>query len=188
MKNIIGAIVVVVCIVAGAIGGNFLNGGGGADAAATHDDGHAKEAKDSHAKDSHGKDSHGGDSHGKSAKKKDGHGGGYGGGDGSYYYKFSREFVVPIMREGRVKSLVILNINLEADNSISQELFSMEPKLRDNIMTTLVTLSNDGATLENITDPESYETIRSMVLYNLKDVINKGIKNVLILDMAVQNM
>jgi hypothetical protein len=95
---------------------------------------------------------------------------------GVVYFKFTREFIVPVMHDRKVESLVILNINLEADSSISQKLFSMEPKIRDNIMTTLIELSNDGRTFENITDVESYETIRAMVLMNLQKRCRQGFR------------
>ena len=104
------------------------------------------------------------------------------------YYKFTREFVVPIIRDGRVSSLVILNLNLEADASIERELFDMEPKLRDNIMTTLITLSNDGTTFESMTSVKNYESIRSLVLQNLGSVVKEGITNVLIVDLAKQDI
>ncbi len=92
------------------------------------------------------------------------------------------------MHDSKVTSLVILNINLEADSSISQKLFSMEPKVRDNIMTTLIELSNDDQTFENMTNVESYETIRAMVLLNLQKVMPSGIRNVLIVDIAQQDL
>ena len=125
------------------------------------------------------------------ASKKGGHGKIKEGGGGSSekaYFKFGREFVVPIMQDGKVKALVILNLNLEVDDSHIDKLFSLEPKLRDNVMTTLVGLSTDGRTLEDPTNTESYETIRSVVLMNLQSVVSSGIENVLILDMAKQDL
>ncbi|MEO0450755.1 MAG: flagellar basal body-associated FliL family protein [Pseudomonadota bacterium] len=106
----------------------------------------------------------------------------------SAYYKFSREFVVPIMRGGQVKSLVILHITLETDQGTADDLFSEEPKLRDNIMTTLIELSNDGRTLEELTNVSNYETMRSLVLMNLQSSISDEIKNVLIVDVAKQDL
>lgn len=138
-----------------------------------------------------GDDEHHDDDHGKKPKKADTHDDGHGSkasSGSSAYYKFSREFVVPIMRGGQVTSLVILHISLETDSATSEKLFSEEPKLRDNIMTTLIGLSNDGRTLEEPTNISNYETIRSMILMNLKDSIDDGIQNVLIVDMAKQNL
>ena len=190
MKHIISAIVAVVCILIGGITGHFVKNGLSAAASTS---GHEAPAADTHgASDGHGaetKDSHGAkDSH-KPRKASSGHGGHGGSGSSDVvYFKFTREFIVPIMHDRKVESLVILNINLEADSSVSQNLFSMEPKIRDNIMTTLIQLSNDGRTFENITDVESYETIRAMILLNLQKVLSSGIENVLIVDIAQQDL
>ncbi len=194
MKNIITAIIAIACIVAGGVGGHFLRSmSSGSPAAEKHA---GAKAEDSHGekKDDHGKkpekksekkDAKGDDGHGKSGG--DGHGKEAAAG-GVIYFKFSREFVVPVVSGGRVTSLVILNLNLEADASMSQKLFEMEPKLRDNIMTTLITISNDGKTFESMTDVENYESIRSMVMMNLKSVMSTGVHNVLIVDLAKQDL
>ena len=198
MKNIITAIIAIACIVAGGVGGHFLrsmSGGSGGDSHAEKpaDDGHGKkddghgEKKDDQAakKDDHGAKK---DDHGKKPGKKDAHGKDTGASSDVVYYKFSREFVVPIIRESRVHSLVILNLNLEVDADLSQKLFEMEPKIRDNIMTTLVTLSNDGSTLQSITTVENYESLRSVLLQNLQVILPSGLQNVLIVDFAKQDV
>lgn len=192
MKSIISIVALVASVALGSAGGVILKGGsGGGDAAgvdkkadshAKKDDDHGKKDDDGHGKkDKHAKkDSHGKkDKHGDEASTDP---------SKSEYYKFTREFVVPIMRDETVRSLVILNINLEVDAGMNNELFSMDPKLRDNIMTTLVGLGNDGVTLERMTSAESYETIRSMVKKNLSSVVASGIKNVLIVDLGKQDL
>lgn len=103
------------------------------------------------------------------------------------YFKFSREFVVPIMRDQRVSSLVIININLESSEDGLSKLFSLEPKLRDNIMTTLIKLSNERGILDSATAYDNYETIRATILKNLGQVSSE-VHNVLILDMAKQDL
>ena len=40
----------------------------------------------------------------------------------------------------------------------------------------------------DLTNPENYETIRSMILANLREVLPTGLENVLILDMAKQHI
>lgn len=178
MKLIVTSLVAIIFVAAGSFAAVVLKTPSEASASST------AAAADDHSDDDHG------DDHGKSdkkAKKDDSHGKKPSSGN-SAYYKFSREFVVPIMRGGQVNSLVILHISLETDSATSERLFSEEPKLRDNIMTTLIALSNDGRTLEQPTDINNYETIRSMILMNLKDSIDDGIQNVLIVDMAKQNL
>ena len=190
MKHIITALIATACIIAGGVAGHLLRSAsakpaGEAHAAEKAEKGHGGGKEDSHAKsDAHGK----GDSHGKDAKGKGGHGKDAASGSGTIYYKFSREFVVPVIRNNHVNSLVILHLSIEADSAISQKLFEMEPKLRDNIMTTLITISNDGRTFETLTDVESYESMRSLILMNLKTAVPSGIHNVLIMDMARQDV
>lgn len=183
MKHIITAIVAVVCIIAGGVGGHFLRSGGAPAEASTAkaDDGKSEEGQEkapAEKETAKAKD----DKHAKSGSK------GSGAPGGVAYYKFSREFVVPLLENGRVSSLVILNINLEIDESVSAKMFSMEPAVRDNIMTTLVSLANDGKTFQTLSDIESYESMRALVLMNLKKVVPSGVRNVLILDMARQDI
>ncbi len=183
MKLIVTSLVAIIFVAAGSFGAIMLKSPSEASASTKAEKGdnyggddYAKDEKAEKTKDAK-----------KDAKKGDGYDKGKSSGS-TAYYKFSREFVVPIMRGGQVTSLVILHISLETDSSTSERLFSEEPKLRDNIMTTLIALSNDGRTLERPTDINNYETIRSMILMNLKDSIDSGIKNVLIVDMAKQNL
>ncbi|MEM5518849.1 flagellar basal body-associated FliL family protein [Henriciella sp. AS95] len=181
MNKIIPAIIAALFIVIGGAAGFFLKSSGSADASASAASGHEEKSS------GHGEKKD--DGHGAEKKEKGGHGEEAKGGSGDVtYYRFTREFVVPIISDERVDSLVILNLNLEVDSAVSDKLFSMEPKLRDNIMTTLIKLSNDGHTLHSLTDVENYESIRSLILANLQDVISDGIRNVLILDMAKQDL
>ena len=185
MKQLFPVLIAAVCIAAGSYGGYMLKPSSVSS---------AKPASQVEDTGSHGdtkKDSESpvkkADSHGASTG---GHGSEAGAGDSGdvTYYKFTREFVVPMVEDERVRSLVILNINLEIDTSISQELFSKEPVLRDNIMTTLIKLSSGGRTLYSITEVENYETLRSTILANLRNEVPHGIHNVLILDMARQDL
>lgn len=179
MKQIIPAIIAAIFVVLGAGGALFMKGAfsSGGEAAASSD-GHGAEAS----------------GHGEA--KASGHGGGGAHGAKSSagtsgdveYFKFSREFIVPLTRGERVDALVIINLNLEIDKSISGQIYGMEPKLRDNIMSTLIRLSNEGVALADLTNPENYETIRSMILGNLRELVPNGLENVLILDMAKQHI
>jgi len=197
VKKILTPILLIVGIFAGVFGANFLKGSPAEPAAVESEE----YADGEHASDEHGKDGKSADGKtdkkktdkdkkdkkdkGKADKSKDGYGGSV---SAINYYKFSREFIIPLMDDSEIKSLVILNINLEFDVEKSPSLFAIEPKLRDNIMTTLIELSNDGVTLDKIGNIESYETVRSMVLKNLQEVIGEGITNVLIVDMAKQDV
>lgn len=174
MKQVILAISVLASVVAGTYLGQTLKSGNEPGAAAGHSAGATGDESPASQTES-------------SAHRDNGHPDANVGSE-IFYFKFSREFVVPILRNGKVVSLVILNINIEADESLSQRLFSMEPKLRDNIMSTLVRLSNDSRTFENLTTVDSYETLRSSIQLNLENVVASGIKGILITDLARQDL
>ena len=192
MQQIIPIIMVLVFVAGGALGGTMLkegraSGGGGASkqehgAPQGHGDkGGEKEDDAAQNKGGHGEEK-------KNKKAKGGHGGNDKGPVNEVsFYKFSREFVVPVIRDSKVDSLVILNIALEVDGETSQKLFALDPKLRDNIMSSLITLSNEPAVFDNMTQVENYERIRREVLENLSNVVPEGIENVLILDFAKQD-
>ncbi len=185
MKTIITAVIAIICVVAGAAGGHFLKTGGGASQKVDVVEGADLQA-DKGVGDKHSSaEQH---DNGKDSHPKDGHGGSKASSGDVHYFRFSREFVIPLMRNERVASLVILNISLETDTSVSDQMFLMEPKLRDNIMTTLVHLSNEGSTLSSLMDVDNYERVRTMILTNLENVVPNGVRNVLILDAAKQDL
>ncbi len=181
MKNIIIALIIAICVIMGGFAGHYLKsmlaGNSEATSTAGPGDQETDAGKGDAGKTQNTASASGGHDDSKKQSPRD-----------TYYYKFSREFVVPVLDDGKVSSLVILNINIEADSDVSQQLFSLEPKLRDTIMTALIRLSGDGYTLQNLTDAKNYESIRSVLLMELRNVVPSGIQNVLILDLAKQDL
>lgn len=107
--------------------------------------------------------------------------------DAITYMKFKRQFVVPVMGNGKINSLVILNLNLELNSSAPTSLYTLEPKLRDAFMRELLSLSHEGVFSNDLTSPETYEKLRTTLLLASQDVIKEGVNNVLILDLVRQD-
>ena len=201
MKKILFPILMILFVVGGVVAADFVKGssssGGGGEAATSKKD--KKKADKAHAKDDkgHGKDDkdHGKDKKSKKSKKKKdkGHKKGKGdhGGD-SYdsdtiaFYKFKRQFVVPVMTRGKIEALVIMNLSLELNADAPDDVYTLEPKLRDALTRELLALSNKGIFGENLTSAESYEDLRSTLLSAVKSVTIEGIQDILILDVARQ--
>lgn len=51
--------------------------------------------------------------------------------EGMEYVKFSNQFVVPIVTQERVSSLVVMTLSLEVTAGTGQNVYDAEPKLRD---------------------------------------------------------
>ncbi|NHK26327.1 flagellar basal body-associated FliL family protein [Parvularcula flava] len=184
IKNLVGGIIMVIFVIGGAIAADALKpgekrffenaetGGGHGDEAEASADAHGEPAKE------------------KKTAKKDAHGGGHGEPamtGSTAYYKFSRQFIVPVVSDSNVQSLVILDLNLEIEPNLAEDLYAMDPKLRDVIMTELIALSNEGRFDRRMTDPANYAEIRTRLLAAVQTIQQKGVRDVLILDMARQD-
>lgn len=161
---------VIVIVVGAAIGG------GGGYAAKTMSGGSADE-KDA-AADSHGDEK-------KKSKKKGGHGEETAG--ATSFMKFSRQFVVPVVQQGRPKSMVILDINLEVDNSLNESVYVLEPRLRDAILSKLLMLASQGMLPQMLEDHEKMELTKAALLETSQEIIGDAALSVLILDLGIQN-
>jgi len=105
----------------------------------------------------------------------------------STYMKFKRQFVVPVMKGGRIESLVLLNLNLELGPDAPSNAYTLEPKLRDSIMRELLALSHSGVFANDLTSADTYDKLRAALLLASESVITEGVENVLILDLARQD-
>ncbi|MBB5517320.1 hypothetical protein [Amphiplicatus metriothermophilus] len=124
-------------------------------------------------------------------KKAGGHGGGHGEADADAAYgfmKFSRQFVVPVIGDGGVRALVLMDINIEVPPAVTESVYSQEPKLRDALLASLLQLSNSGAFDEHILERANMELVRNELLRAARSVIGEDAQNVLILNVARQDV
>ena len=188
--KILFPVMLIVVVILGGVGADFLrsNSGGDDTSHASAKDDHGKPSKK--AKDDHGKKD---DGHSKKKKKKKKKKGGHGDEDAGTssgamsYLTFKRQFVVPVVKKGKIESLVLLNLNLELNEAAPEDVHSFEPKLRDAIMRSLLSLSHNGAFTGDLTNTETYDQIRDNLLSSVKHVIANGIESVLILDISRQD-
>lgn len=190
IKKLLFPIVLIAVVVLGGVGADFLRNkpaGGGAEKHAKASKDHGKKAKADKKDDGHGKKEKKKKPK-KKKKKKGGHGDEAGGDSGAIsFMSFKRQFVVPVMNQGQIKSLVLLNLNLELNPNAPSNPYTMEPKLRDVIMRALLTLSHEGVLSQDLTSAETYDAIQEALLDATKSVLSDGIENVLILDLAKQS-
>ena len=174
IKKLLFPLVLMIAVVGGAVAADFIRTGDSA-----KEDSHGETEGKSHAKD---------DKASKDGKKKKGKDDDHGDTASSSvsYLKFKRQFVVPVMDQGKIEALVIMNLNLELNENAPENVYSLEPKLRDAIMRELLTMSDNNIFGKKLTSAESYETLRDTLLRASEAVVPEGIKDVLILDIARQ--
>ncbi len=193
MIKIIAIVLQVVFVVGGVVLGMQLksaSGGSaqeaGADASGKDKDGHKKDDKSKKDK----KDKKKKDKKSKDKKDAKGKSGAYGDADSSNsgFLKFGRQFIVPVVSNSGVNSLVILDINLELPSGAAETAYSREPKLRDALLSAMLVLSNEGAFNEGMLEQENVDHIRARLLTAAQSILDEDVKEVLIVSMAKQNI
>ena len=211
MMKIVSIVLQVVFVSIGALGGLWLKAGsssGGApaenseahgDADATHGEKAPHAAKDDHDEKAAKKKEKKAKKE-KKKKKKDDHGGGgddHGGGGGDHgesgggdefsFMKFGRQFIVPVIRSDNVNALVVIDINLELNPNSAERAYSREPKIRDALLSALLTLSNEGAFEDNLLEDENVLEIRTRLLAAAQTILGDDAIDILILSIARQD-
>lgn len=191
MMKIVSIVLQVIFVSAGALGGLWLKSGGG-DSDASHEEAEAHGDEKSHdAKDDHDEKSEK-KKEKKKKKKKSDHGGDGDHGEGasgqSGFMKFSRQFIVPVIRTDNVNALLVIDINLELTPDSTDNAYSREPKIRDALLSELLALSNQGAFEENLLKDENVQEIRARLLSAARTVLGEDALDVLILSIARQDI
>ncbi|MFQ5562732.1 MAG: hypothetical protein ACE5FO_04090 [Parvularculaceae bacterium] len=126
----------------------------------------------------------------KKKETKGKHGGGHGKGDnsGSGYMKFGRQFIVPVLKQDEVKSLVIMELNIETPSDAVESLYTQEPKLRDALLGRLLELSTRGVFNDQLIEKENLDFVRTELLEVLREVIGDDAQDVLILGITRQSV
>ncbi|WDI31545.1 flagellar basal body-associated FliL family protein [Hyphococcus flavus] len=178
MKKLLPIIIILVAGIAGGGGGYFFklqaSQGGGEEHAAA-DGEHGEKSDDGH-----------GDKKDKKKKKKKG---GHGEADTSstVYMKFGRQFVVPVVQNGKPRSMMIMDINIEVDSEQGETVYAYEPRLRDAILSHLIMKAGDGDLPLMLEDTAVMEKTKAEILAISKTIIGDGALQVLIQDIGMQS-
>jgi len=104
------------------------------------------------------------------------------------YVKLSNQFVVPIVKERKVSSLVVLSLSLEVPDGSSEAVFAREPKLRDSFLQVLFDHANVGGFDGAFTEANNLNVLRRGLREDgQKNLGAEILKDVLILEIARQD-
>jgi hypothetical protein len=180
IKKLLPVIVILIAALLGGGGGYFAKmqtaKAASTDAAADHGDGSGDHAE---ADDGHGKKD--------KKKKKGGHGAAEEDTGATSFMKFSRQFVVPVVRQGKPKSMVILDINIEVDNSLDESVYTLEPRLRDALLSRLLALASEDMLPQMLEDADKMDVMKAALLETSRGIIGDAALNILILDIGIQS-
>ena len=103
------------------------------------------------------------------------------------YVKLSNQFVVPVVREGRVDALVVLSLSAEVQLGTRETVFSREPKLRDVFLQQMFDYANQGGFSGVFTETNTLDVLRQMLTEAGREVLGAQLLDVLITDIARQD-
>lgn len=103
------------------------------------------------------------------------------------YVKLNNQFVVPVLEDGRVVSMVIMALSLEVAKDSSESVYSREPKLRDAFLQVMFDHANAGGFKGSFTDGSNLILLRKALLEAAQSTLGDSVKDVLISEIARQD-
>lgn len=103
------------------------------------------------------------------------------------YVKMNNQFVVPVVKEGRVAAMVVLSLSLEVEPGMTEAVYEREPKLRDAFLQVLFDHANIGGFSGSFTDGSNLVILRTSLKEAAGLILGATVKDVLITDIARQD-
>jgi hypothetical protein len=103
------------------------------------------------------------------------------------YVKLNNQFVVPVMSDGRVSSLVVVSLSLEVTPGQVERVYDMDPKLRDGMLQVLFDHANSGGFNGSFTDGANLVLLREALLEMALRIFGTDVTDVLIVDIVRQD-
>lgn len=103
------------------------------------------------------------------------------------YVKLNNQFVVPVIEEGEVSSLVVLSLSLEVKPGATEKVYASEPKIRDLILQVLFEHANAGGFNGSFTNTRTMEELRQAMLNASRIPLGDLVTAVLISDIVRQD-
>jgi flagellar FliL protein len=132
--------------------------------ACAEEDGHGEEHADEHGDDGHGEE-----------------------GGATEFLKLERQFIVPVVSEDRVSSMMVLSLSLEVTTGNVEAVFQKEPKLRDAILRTLFEHAYTGGFTGDFTAEHVMRELRRNLLKAARGVAGDSVVDVLVADIIKQD-
>ncbi len=103
------------------------------------------------------------------------------------FVKLNNQFVVPVVSSENVSALVVLSLTLETYEAATEQLYSLEPKIRDTSLRVLFDHAFSGGFDGQFTVPTKLDTLRKALLDAINLIAKDAVTDVLITDIIRQD-
>ncbi len=106
----------------------------------------------------------------------------------SEFVKLNNQFVVPVVSDEVVQSLVLMSLSLEVEVGMRAKVYEREPKLRDALLQVMFDHANIGGFDGSFTDANNLDILRIALTDAARGVMQGVVLGVLIVDIARQDI
>ncbi len=103
------------------------------------------------------------------------------------YLKLPKQFVVPVVEQDRIAALVTMSLSLETRAGVSEEIYAIEPNLRDGFLQVLFDHANVGGFDGNFTHSDNLQLLRRTLLEEAQKHLGTDVSRVLIMSVSRQD-
>ena len=104
------------------------------------------------------------------------------------YVKLNNQFVVPVVEDEKVTALVVMSLSVEVGPGQKESVYEREPKLRDSFLQVLFDHANMGGFRGAFTSANNMDVLRRSLNEVAKKLMGGVISDVLIIDIARQDI
>ncbi|WP_172297634.1 flagellar basal body-associated FliL family protein [Pseudoruegeria sp. HB172150] len=103
------------------------------------------------------------------------------------YVKLNNQFIVPVVSDGRVNSLVVMSLTIEVPLGQTEAIYEREPKLRDALLQVMFDHANAGGFDGAFTNGSQLNVLRNALREAAQKTVGPLVSDVLILDIVRQD-
>ncbi|RYH07484.1 flagellar basal body-associated FliL family protein [Tropicimonas sp. IMCC6043] len=104
------------------------------------------------------------------------------------FTKLNNQFVVPVLRDGQVRSMVILSLSLETPVGRRERIFDREPRIRDTFLQVLFDHANAGGFDGDFTNGDRMDVLRGELRRSARQLLGPDVYDILVTDIARQDL
>lgn len=103
------------------------------------------------------------------------------------FVRLNNQFVVPIVQDGSVRSLVVMSLTLEVAAGQNSAVFDREPRLRDSFLQVMFAHANAGGFDGSFTQAAAMDPLREALGEAALRILGPLVRDVLIVDITRQD-
>ena len=103
------------------------------------------------------------------------------------YVKMSNQFIIPLLTDGKIDSIIVMALSLEAKPGSADAIYALEPKLRDTFLQILFDHANSGGFRGSFTESTALARLRVQLLEAAEKLMPETVSDVLITDIGRQD-